>query len=80
MKKPFTLSTDSISHETIAALEHLLAQARRGELIGIAFGAMLKQRTYLVDTAGEAYNNPLFALGVAHMLCDELTIRARGEV
>lgn len=78
--KPFTLATSaSISHETVAALEHLLAQAKSGDLIGIAFGAMLKQRTYLVDTAGEAYNNPLFALGVAHMLCDELTARARGE-
>lgn len=62
--KPFTLVNETVSHDTIEALEFLLQEARSGELIGLAYGAMLKRRTCIVDTAGEAYRNPLFTLGV----------------
>lgn len=78
MKKPFTLVQETVSHDTIEALEFLLEQAREGELIGIAYGAMLKNRYCMVDTAGEAHRNPLFALGVVCMLSDGLSARARG--
>ena len=75
--KPFTLVNEIISHDTIEALEFLLQEARSGELIGLAYGAMLKRRACIVDTAGEAYKNPLFALGVVSLLADDVAQRAR---
>lgn len=77
MKKPFTVLTQQISHDTVEALEFLLHEARRGELIGIAYGAMMRRRACIVDTAGEAHRNPLFSLGVVCMLSDEIAARAR---
>lgn len=75
--KPFTLVNETVSHDTIEALEFLLQEARSGELIGLAYGAMLRRRTCIVDTAGEAYRNPLFALGVVCLLSDDVAQRAR---
>jgi hypothetical protein len=77
--KPFTLAKDQVSHDVVEALEFLLHEAKRGELIGLAYGAMLKRRSCIVDTAGEAYRNPLFALGVVCMLSDDISLRARGN-
>lgn len=78
MKPPFTLMRANVSHDTVEALEFLLHEAKRGEVIGLAYGAMMKGRSCIVDTAGEAYRNPLFALGVVCLLGDDITIRARG--
>ena len=72
MKSPFVLVSDEISHDTIEALTELLEDARRGELIGIAFAAMYKQRKFIVDTAGEAHRNPIFTRGMLACLDDKL--------
>lgn len=77
MKPPFVLMRAKVSHDTVEALEFLLHEAKRGEVIGLAYGAMMKRRACIVDTAGEAYRNPLFALGVVCMLSDDIAIRAR---
>lgn len=79
MRPPFALIREPVSHDTVEALEFLLHEAKRGELIGIAYGAMMKKRACIVDTAGEAYRNPLFALGVVCMLSDDIAIRARND-
>lgn len=79
MKPPFKLIPDSLSTDTIEALEQLLDQARNGEVIGIAFGVMLRQRKFLVNTAGEAHRNPGFSLQMTRMLDDHLVMRVRGE-
>lgn len=79
MKQPFTIMRATVSHDTVEALEFLLHEAKRGEVIGIAYGAMMKRRSCIVDTAGEAYRNPLFALGVVCMLSDDVARRARNE-
>lgn len=79
MRSPFSIISEKVSHDTVEALEFLLHEARRGELIGIAYGAMLKKRSCIVDTAGEAYRNPLFALGVVCMLSDDISRRARND-
>lgn len=71
---PIALSTD-----TVECLEDLLDEARRGELIGLAFAAMYRRRRYFVETAGEAYRNPTFARGMVDALHDLLGKRARGE-
>ncbi|WP_124704091.1 hypothetical protein [Sulfuriferula multivorans] len=73
------LVKDRESQDTIDALEYLLQEAKRGELIGLVYGGMLKGRSCIVDSTGVAYQDPLFALGVASLLTDELAQRARNE-
>lgn len=79
MKPPFTLVHAHPPEDVVEALEFLLEEAREGRLIGIAYGAIFKRRHYIVETAGEAHRNPLFALGIVHVLAGELIQRARGE-
>ncbi len=78
MRPPYVLIPDALSHDTIECLESMLEQARNGELIGIAFGAILKRRNYIVNSAGEAYRSPTFARGIVAALDDELSARIRG--
>jgi hypothetical protein len=78
VKPPFRLVPDTLSTDTEEALTQLLDLARRGELIGVAFAGMLKQRRYFVNTAGEAHRNPTFARGMVAALDDELGTRMRG--
>lgn len=81
MKPPFTLVPDTISTDTIEALSQLLDLARSGEIIGIAFTCMLKQRRFFVNTAGEAHRNPLFTRALVAVLDDSLSnrIHNRGD-
>jgi hypothetical protein len=78
-RKPFTLVTAPASQETVKALEELLDEARRGEVIGIAFAAMCRKRTYFVNAVGEAYRNPTFARGMVSALHDDLGRRIRSH-
>lgn len=79
MKPPFHLVPDTISTNTEEALTQLLEMARRGDLIGIAFACMLKQRRYFVNAAGEAHRSPAFARGCVGALDDQLGQRMRNE-
>jgi hypothetical protein len=81
MKPPFRLVPDEISTDTEEALKQLLDLARQGELIGVAFAGMLRQRRYFVNAAGEAHRNPTFARGMVAALDDSLSgrIHNRGE-
>lgn len=78
MKRPFILVPDVVSTDTVEALELLLAEARRGEVIGIAYAAMLKKRAFIVNSAGEAHNSPTFARGMLRALDDQLGHRITG--
>lgn len=78
MKTPFVLVPDSLSNDTIECLEAMLDQARRGQIIGVAFVAMLKRRSYIVNTTGEAQRNPTFTLGMLYALQDKLVQRVQG--
>lgn len=71
------LVKDLASQDTIEALEYLLYEARRGEVIGLAYAAMLKNRSCLIDTVGEAHRNPLFALGMVCMLSADIADKTR---
>jgi hypothetical protein len=81
MKPPFSLVPDTVSTDTVECLQVLLKRARKGEVIGIAFCAMLKQRAYIVNTAGVAHESPTFARGMVAALDDSLSnrIHHRGE-
>ena len=72
MKKPFGLMPDTISKDTVEALKTLLADAERGDIIGIACAAMYKGRDFIVNTAGEAHRSPTFARGMVNALDDHL--------
>jgi hypothetical protein len=72
MRPPFTLIEEGTSGDTIECLETLLEAARRGDLIGIAFAAMYKKRSYITHAAGEAHRNPTFARGMVATLDDLL--------
>jgi hypothetical protein len=77
MNLPFRLIPDNISTDTVEALEQLLEQARRGEVIGLAYAAMLRRRAYIVNTAGEAHRNPTFSRGMVAALDDSLSARVQ---
>jgi glycerol uptake facilitator-like aquaporin len=78
LKTPFRLIPDAISTDTVECLELLLSEAKRGEVIGLAFGAMLRRRAYVVNTAGEAHRNPTFTRGMVAALDDQLSRRVHG--
>jgi hypothetical protein len=78
MRPPFVLVPDTVSRDTVKCLEILLDQARRGEIIGIAYAVMLKKRAYITNSAGEAYRNPTFSRGMIATLDDQLAGRVRG--
>ena len=75
---PFILVPDRVSHNTVECLKLLLQQARKGEVIGIAYAAMLKKKAYIVNTAGEAHESPTFTRGMVSALDDQLAGRIRG--
>jgi hypothetical protein len=78
VKSPFRLIPDAVSTDTVECLELLLSKARRGEVIGLAYGAMLRKRAYVVNTAGEAHRNPTFSRGMVAALDDQLSRRVHG--
>jgi hypothetical protein len=79
--KPYQLIPDRVSTDTVECLQLLLRRAKRGEIIGLAYCAMLKQREYIVNTAGVAHESPTFARGMVAALDDSLSnrIHHRGE-
>ena len=69
MAKPILrLVANEPNRETIECLEQLLEEARSGQVIGIAYAAMYQRRSYVVDTAGEAYRNTTWSLGMVEAL------------
>lgn len=70
----FHLVGDAISDDVVEALEELLAQAKRGQVIGLAYAAMYKRRHYVVNTAGECRKNPTFTRGMVRALDDRLGV------
>jgi len=69
---PFRLVHDSLSFDTVECLQELLNLAESGDLIGLAYVAMFKGRTYVVDATGEVRRSPTFARGMVSDLHDEL--------
>lgn len=72
MKSPYGLVQDTISDDTVEALQHLLAEARKGKVIGVAFVAMYKERQFIANAAGEAKRSPVFTRGMVACLDDVL--------
>lgn len=81
MKAPFRLVPDTVPHDVVAALKHLLHDAEQErDLFGFAYAAIYrKNRRYIVNAAGEYYRNPDYARGHVAQLHDALGKLARGE-
>jgi hypothetical protein len=77
-KPPFVLVEDVVSTDTVECLRTLLQFAESGEVIGVAYAAMLKKRGYIVNTAGEAHRSPTYSRGMMLALDDKLAARIRG--
>lgn len=75
----YQLIQETISPDTIEALTQLLASAKRGDVVGIAFAILLRRRRFLVDCAGEACDNPVLARGAVTVLSDHLSDLIRGR-
>ena len=75
----FRVVEGTVSQDTVEHLEELLERARAGEVIGVAYVAMMKSRKYIANTAGEAHRNPTFTLGMTQVLNDALLERVRGR-
>lgn len=69
---PYRLIPDTISRDTVEALETLLEGARTGEITGIAFACTLKKTRYITNVAGYCYHNPTHARGMVAFLSDQL--------
>lgn len=80
MKRRIIAMPEERSHDTVACLEHLLEKARKGEIIGIAYAAMCRRRSFMFDTAGEAHRNPTYTRGMLAALDDDIGIRMREGV
>jgi hypothetical protein len=80
VRPPFRLEVvnGNVSTDTIECIRALLARAEAGEVIGVAFAAMHKQRRYTVHTCGEAHRNPTFCRGMIAALDDALAERVAG--
>lgn len=69
MKPVFKLvRLNGISKDTVRCLRVLLEKAERGEVIGVAYAAMYRQREYSVHTCGEMHRNPTFCMGAVSAL------------
>ena len=78
MKPPFVLIPDSVSNEVVECTRMLHEQALKGELIGLAFTGMVRRRGYIANSAGEAYRNPTFSIGMTFALIRKLSQRLDG--
>lgn len=67
-----SLIRPTVSEDTVMALEILLAEARAGQLVGIAYVGIYPARAYVVDMAGEAKKAPIFTLGTVVILEDQI--------
>lgn len=67
------LVPDTVSEETIRALEFLLKEAKAGRVIGLALIAMHRIDDYSVDATGACKSLPHIARGMIATLDDELS-------
>ena len=63
---------NSVSRETVNALEQLLEGARAGEVVGLAYCASLKRGRYVVDLAGETRRNLTLTRGMVCALGSQI--------
>lgn len=76
---PYRLIHDTVSRNTVEALQTLLAGAENGVITGVAFVATLSQRRYITNVAGYCHRNPTFSRGMVAALDDKLRDLVQGR-
>jgi hypothetical protein len=66
-----------IDRETLEALEQLVADAKAGRIVGLAYVALHAGTDYSGDVVGRAKAHPIFTLGVCRALADTVTLNLR---
>lgn len=74
----YTLRPDRVSHDTIQCLATLLRHAKTGAVTGIGFVAFVEGHGYIVNSAGDAYENPTLTRGMIQALDNKLALRIDG--
>lgn len=64
---------DSPDQATVDVLTRLLADAKMGRVIGLAFVALLHHHEYEADMVGQALESPLLSRGICRALEDEIS-------
>lgn len=72
MKTPFKFVGVEPSHHTIEMVKQLHAEARSGEIIGLAFSAMRRGGSFTIGFVGECRRSPAFTLGTVNVMEYEL--------
>lgn len=67
------------SEEVVEVLEALLAKARQGRLVGIAYCGLLADEGFMAEVGGEARRRPTFARGMVAALDDKLSDMVHGR-
>lgn len=67
IRKP-TLVPEAIHQDCVDDLRNMLREAEAGEINGLAYAVMYRERNYVVNAAGDAYKNPTFGLGMVEVL------------
>lgn len=68
MATRLSLVQDLADPETIEALSKLLAEARAGQVTGLAFVTIRRGGAYSGDVAGRLRAMPIYTLGLLHAL------------
>jgi len=76
--KHLTLVGQSISRDAEECAEELLRRIRRGEVLGIAFTALMPQRRFFTGVCGECVDDPHGVRSGLLSLDDELRDIIRG--
>lgn len=75
----YHLVKDTVSRDTVDALEQLLELAKSGDITGIAFAAALRGRRYVTNVAGTCFRDATAARGMVATLDDELSAIIQGR-
>lgn len=66
------LVDDFPQRDVVHTLEQLLVGAQHGQVVGLAFGAMLRHRRYITAASGECHRDPTYTRGMLKALDDEM--------
>lgn len=69
----YQLVAAQLSEDTIECLERLLEEAKSGQVIGIAFAALMRRRHYITHACGEVLRERVYTRGMLRELDDGLS-------
>ena len=68
----FSVVPNHVDTDTITSLERLLKEARAGQVIGVAFVALMRRRHYITHACGEVLRDRVYTRGMLRELDEQL--------